>query len=656
MKSNIYVNAMRSLSLHALENSKSGHTGMAMSASPITYTVYTKHINIESTNPKWINRDRFVLSGGHGCLSIYTIFHFSGLISLDEMKAFRSGPKNVAGHPEYRQSNFIDASTGPLGQGIANGVGMAIAEKYLEKRWDTLKGLIDHHTFVVCGDGDLQEGISYEAMSVAGKLNLNKLIILHDSNEYQLDSDVKKVNIENIKMRVESQGWKYLTCDSNPKSIDLCIKLAKQSKDAPTFIEVKTIIGEGVSTASSCKAHGCPVNQLEIDLANQYYNMDYSDWTWPKNIYDHFETNVIQRGSHKYEEWNKLLNHYLTTHPEETKQFLNNFDDNFEDFSSIISLDDIVVKNDATKTYLKTFFDKLSNTKDIMTLCADVASTTNCKIGNNSFNDGVPAPYVMLGVREFSMAAIQNGILFHKGVKCISGLFLSFVDYLKGAMRVGAMTKLPSIYVLTHDTYKVGPDGPTHQPYDQLPMLRAIDNVYVLRPCDEVETYASLKRAFNAKNSTNCLILTRQGTPSGYPTSVDKFEYGGYVIHNEQDADITLVASGSEVEIAMNAVNSLKEVFNMKAKVVSCPCLKLFLEQDPSYIERTLSSFNGVITIEASSESLWYELSKYTKKVRTIKATKFGESKDGNKLYNEMGFNVENIVEKCQELINEKNF
>ncbi|MGL4952029.1 MAG: transketolase [Mycoplasma sp.] len=656
MESNKYINAMRNLALQALEKSKSGHSGMAMSAAPLTFTLYTNHINIEASNPKWINRDRFVLSGGHGCLSIYTVLHFSGLISLEEMQEFRQGLENVAGHPEYDKNNFIDASTGPLGQGIANAVGMAIAEKYLEHRWSNLKGLIDHHTYVVCGDGDLQEGISYEAMSIAGKLKLNKLIMLHDSNDFQLDSDVKKVNDENIKMRVESQNWNYLTCDGDADSINICIELAKKSKDKPTFIEVKTIIGEGTSAAGSYKAHGFAINHSEIEHANEYYEMNYASWSWPKEIYDYFDSKVIVRGSNKYDEWNKLLNHYLNTNPEETKQLLDNFEDNFEDYSKLLNIDEIKNKNDASKTYLKTFFDQLVDTKDIMTLCADVASTTNCKIGNEIFNDGTPAPYVMLGVREFSMAGIQNGILFHKGVKCISGLFLSFVDYLKSAMRVGAMCKLPSTYILTHDTYKVGPDGPTHQPYDQLPMLRAIDNVYVLRPCDEVETFASLKMAFESKDRTHCLVLTRQGMPSQYPTSIDNFEKGGYIIHDEKDADITLVASGSEVELAMEAVHALKETFNMKAKVVSCPSLKLFLEQDASYIESVLCSFNGAITIEASSETLWYDLSKYTKKVRIIRATKFGKSKDGNKLYNDMGFNVENIIEKCQELINEKNF
>ncbi|MGL4947865.1 MAG: transketolase [Mycoplasma sp.] len=656
MEQNKYVSALRSLALHALEKSKTGHSGMAMSAMPLTFSLYTKHINIEETNPKWINRDRFVLSGGHGCLSIYTILHFSGLISLDEMKQFRQGPKNVAGHPEYTETNFIDASTGPLGQGVANGVGMAIAEKYLEHRWAKLKGLIDHHTYVVCGDGDLQEGISYEAMSIAGKLKLNKLIMLHDSNDYQLDSDVQKVNNENIKMRVESQNWNYLTCGNNPEEINLCIELAKKSTSRPTFIEVKTIIGEGTTAAASFKAHGFAINGSEIEFANRYYDMQYTDWNWPQDIYNYFKENVIDRGSSKYDEWNKLLNYYLSTNPEEVKQFLAHFDGEFEDYSKLLDITKISTTGDASKTYLKTFFDQLVDTQDIMTLCADVASTTNCKIGNKIFNDGEPAPYVMMGVREFSMAAIQNGILFHKGVKCISGVFLSFADYLKSAMRVGAMCKLPSTYILTHDTYKVGPDGPTHQPYDQLPMLRAISNVYVLRPCDERETFASLKMAFDSKQRTHCLVLTRQGMPSSYNTDIEKFNYGGYVIHEEADADITLIASGSEVELAMNAVKGLKDTFNINAKVVSCPSLKLFLEQEDEYIEETIKSFAGVITIESSSESLWYELSKYTKKVRTIKATKFGKSKDGNILYNDMGFNVENIIEKCQELINEKNF
>lgn len=653
---NKYVNAMRSLALQTLANAKSGHPGMAMSSAPLTYTLYTQNINIESTDPKWINRDRFVLSGGHGCLSIYTIFHFAGFISLDEMKMFRQGLDVVAGHPEYSKKNFVDASTGPLGQGTANAVGMAIAEKYLSNRWDKLKGLIDHYTYCVCGDGDLQEGISYEAMSIAGKLKLNKLIFLHDSNDFQLDSAVKDVNIESIKMRAESQGWNYLACSNNLDEINHCIQIAKHSVDKPTFIEVKTIIGEGISVAKSNKAHGFGINDAEIENANKYFEMQYDKFNFPKEVYEHFSENIVKRGNKKYAEWNQLLNKYKSEFPKDVEVFLKHCNDDFSEYNDLLNVDAITHKNDATKTYLKQFFDQLKTTRDIITLSADLASTTNCKIGDNSMNvDGV-SPYIMVGVREFSMAAIQNGILLHKGLKSICGTFLSFSDYLKSALRVGAICGLPSIYVLTHDTYKVGPDGPTHQPYDQITMLRAIENVEVLRPADEKETLACLKIALASKDQTYCLVLTRQALPSSYNTSIANTNLGAYVVHEETDADITLIASGSELELAINSVQALKDTFNMKAKVVSCPCLKTFLLQDKKYIEKTLSSHNGVISIEASSDKYWYELSHYCKKVRTISATKFGKSMDGNKLYNDMGFNIDNVIEKCQELINEKNY
>lgn len=648
-----YLNAMKSLAIQALHNSKSGHSGMAMSAANITYVLYTRHINITQHDCKWLNRDRFVLSGGHGCLSIYTIFHLSSLIDKNEILKFRNGSKWYPGHPEFEDYNYIDASTGPLGQGVANGVGMAIAQKYLANQWKPISKLIDHYTYVVCGDGDLQEGVAYEAMSVAGKLKLNKLIMLYDSNDWQLDSAVKVVNNEDIKKRVESQNWKYLKCSNDINEIDKCIDEAKLA-DKPTFIEVKTIIGEGISCANSNKAHGATIDDKELENFNKYYNVNYKNFEFEKDIYDHFHKNVVERGDKKYNEWKSLLNEYLEKEPKLTQQFINNFKGDFENLDKYLDVKKITKLNDATKAYLKQYFSQLSKCEDILTLSADLASTTNCKIGDGVFNEDDKSPYIMMGVREFSMAAIQNGILYHGGLRCFSGTFLSFIDYAKSALRVGAMAKLPSNYILTHDSYKVGPDGPTHQPYDQIPMLRAIDNVYVLRPCDEKEMLGCLSLCLNNKNKTYNLVLTRQGMDSSYATSSKDVEKGAYTIHGDSNCDLTLIASGSEVELAMKSISEIKTKLGLSVKVVSCPSLKLFLSQSEKYISETIKSKLGVISIEASSDTYWYELSNYTKnKIKTIRASSFGESNNGDLVYNEKGFNIQSIVKKCKEFKNE---
>lgn len=650
-----YLNAMKNLSLQALNNAKSGHPGMAMSASNITYVLYTNFINIDKNNPKWINRDRFVLSGGHGCLSIYSIFHFAELVDRKEILNFRKGSSWYPGHPEYSKNNYIDASTGPLGQGIANGVGMAIAQKFLENRWQQISELIDHYTYIVCGDGDLQEGISYEAMSVAGKLKLNKLIILYDSNDYQLDSKVTDVNNEDIKKRVESQNWNYILCTNEIEEIKDSIDKARHS-DKPTFIEVKTIIGEGTTVEKSNLAHGCLISENELMHANKYYQTNYKDFEFPEDIYEHFKKLVVDRGNKKYQEWENKLNEYKQKEPELVQEFLNNFDNKFEDFSKYLDVSDISKINQPTKNYLKDYFKQLNECNDIITLSADLASSTNCKIGSGTFNYDYKSPYIMLGVREFSMSAIQNGILYHGGLKSFAGTFLSFIDYAKSSIRVGAMSKLASNYILTHDTYLVGADGPTHQPYDQIPMLRAIENVYLIRPCDEREMLGGLGLCLNNIDKTYCLILTRQPTQSIHDTKPYMVVKGAYIIYEDSNSpDITLIASGSEVDLATAAIEAIHEAYKMTVKVVSCPSLKLFLEQKPKYIKETIKSKCGVISIEASNDTYWYELSNYTKKVKTIRAKSFGYSKDGAKLYNEKGFNVDTIIKKCQELVNEKN-
>lgn len=652
----LYLNAMRSVALQAIYNAGQGHTGMAISAIPIIYTIY-RNMNIEKSDPKWINRDRFILSAGHGSMALYSLFYLSGLIDLKDIKNYRNGSKITAGHPEITSDNYIDCATGPLGQGIANAVGMAIAEKYLANYWKKLNGIIDHYTYVVVGDGDLQEGICYEAMSLAGKLKLNKLIVLHDSNDFQLDSKVTAVNNENLKMRIESQNWKYLKCKNDILAIDKCIKLAKKS-NTPTFIEVKTIIGEGTSAANSFKAHGLKITKDEIINANHYFGMNFDNFNFPKEIFKHFQKNIIDKGHQHYLKWKDQLNIQKKKNSKLVKDFEKSLQKSYYN-PKIQKIIDELKKNDAivpTKTYFKEFFNltKKYEIKDILTLSADLASTTNCCNDEKTFNDDVNASYIMMGIREFCMGAVQNGILLHQGLKAFSGTFLTFSDYIKPAIRVGAMCLLPSYYILTHDSYLVGGDGPTHQPYDQLSMLRAIENVYDLRPCNRNEFANGMLLALNKPNYTFCFILTRQNV--NVKTTIDNdLKHGAYILKNTDNADYALIASGSEVELIFNHCEEIENTLKVKIKIISAPIPKLFLEQKPSFIKNIIDAKKGVMVVEASNDGNWYQLQQYCNFFTFIKAYKFGASMDGDKVYKKQGFSVENIINELRKIDNNYN-
>lgn len=648
-----YLNAMRSVALQSILNAGQGHTGMAISAIPLIYSLYTKNININIKDGKWINRDRFVLSAGHGSMSLYSLFFLSNLIDINEIKKYRQENSKTPGHPEFekQRNNYIDCSTGPLGQGIANAVGMAIAESYLSKKWKKLNGLIDHYTYVVIGDGDLQEGVCYEAMSLAGKLKLNKLIVLHDSNDFQLDSSVVMVNNENIKKRVESQNWLYLKTNNSVENINECIERAKKSKK-PTFIEVKTIIGEGTSAQNSFKAHGLKVTKQELENANKHFKMNYDDFKIDQEIFNYFSQNVVSRGLKKYEEWEKLFNSYKEKYPKLITEFLNDFNGVYDEnkfkkiFNDFLKINDVV----PTKNYLKEFFNICNKNKvnNIITLSADLASTTFCKNNDVAFNQNKNSPYIMVGIREFAMGCIQNGILLHSGLKSFSGTFLSFADYIKPAIRVGALSNLASLYVFTHDSYLVGGDGPTHQPYDQLAMLRAIQNVYDIRPCNRYEFAAALKICLQSLNKTYALILTRQNVDVKTSIVDNDLKKGAYIL--KEGTDICIIANGSEIELVTKNIDTIEKTTKCSIKIVSAPIFKLFLEQDEKFIKEITTAKYGILGIECSNDANWYQLLKYSKKLELIQASTFGKSMDGNELYKQKGFNIVNIIKKINQL------
>lgn len=652
IKANYFVNAIRSMGLQAIMNAKQGHPGMTISAAPITYATYVAGINIATENPKWINRDRFVLSGGHGSMSLYPILHFSRLIELDQIKNFRQKISGMPGHPENISNPYIEASTGPLGQGLANAVGMAIAEAYLSEQYKELPGLIDHHTFAIVGDGDLQEGISYEVMSLAGKLNLHKLIVLHDSNKFQLESSVDKVNIENIEERVKSMNWNFVSCTNDPYSIIKAIKNAKKphKDNKPTFIQVSTIIGEGISVANSFNAHGTSVSAEDLKMFNEHFECNFDNWNFDGNIYYHFYQNVVKKGNDKYKKWQELLEEYKKSKPEIVEQFIKQTNNEFVDLNTIVNSSDLP-KDKATRVVAGTIMKKITeaNIKDIFVMSPDISKSTNIAVSDKYFNDDKSSNMLLVGIREFGMMAMQNGMQLHGGLRVISSSFLAFCDYLKSALRLAAISHINPLIIFTHDSIAVGSDGPTHQPIEQVGTLRSIPNLQVYRPCDETEVLAAMFDSLNKVNTyPTSIVLSRQNLKSYSTTNIENtIKLGGYPIYNEtlSEPDFVICASGSEVELAIKTSELLDKEFSFSTKVFSVPNLNKFLTNEN--LDSKLKARYGVVSLEASNDTMWYKLATLINThFLSVNINKFGYSIEGNENYEYLGFNPISVAAK----------
>ncbi len=633
------IGAIRYIGLKAIQEAKGGHVGMTISAAPITYILFTKFIKINPENGKWINRDRFVLSGGHGSMSLYPIFYFANLLTLDDIKKFKTEDSKTPGHPEYENNidNFIDASTGPLGQGFAMAVGMAIAQKHISNKLGKYSDLIDNFTYVICGDGDLQEGITYEASAIAGKYELNKLIVLHDSNKYQLDSSVEKVSIENLKQRFESNNWNYLKCSNDPKEIAAAIKKAQLSKSKPTFIEVETIIAEGLKSQSSNKGHHGVVSNEDLNEFLKYHDLDFKNWNIDSKIIEHFQKTIIERGNKEVAKWNKKL-----AKANQNKEFnkLWNILISSKDYQQLFNRIKIKENNLATRVYLKTFLQSIKDFNPfVIATCADLVSSTNVAITNETIlENGQSLP---IGIREFAMGAIVNGIsLYAKGIKAIGGTFLVFSDYIKSAIRLGALMKVPSVYAFTHDSYLVGGDGPTHQPYDQLPMLRAIENLNVYRPADEEELRYFLGVAFNSSPDSSAIILSRQNIKSlNSKMKYSDLEKGIHIVKDCKNPDYIIAASGSEVQLALEISQSINNI-----RIISIPCLDLATKMSKKEKNKYFKAKKLFLTIEASADYKWFALHLNSQNNEHIGAYTFGKSMDGEILYSQKGFNKQSIL------------
>ena len=658
------INTIRTLSIDMIEKANSGHPGLPMGAAPMAYVLWTEYMNHNPKNSKWFNRDRFILSAGHGSALLYSLLHLSGYdLSIDDLKNFRQLGSRTPGHPEVHHTDGVEATTGPLGQGIAMAVGMAMAERFLANKYnrDGLS-IVDHYTYAMVGDGDLMEGISHEAASLAGHLKLGKLVVLYDSNDISLDGDLSRSFSDQTAKRFEAYGWQVLRVkDGNDiKAISQAIKEAKVNTSQPTLIEVKTVIGYGSPNKSgSSKAHGAPLGKDEVQLTKQAYGWDYPDFYVPEEVYADFRKKVIDSGESAEEEWNQLFKTYKESHPElaaELEASLNGelpagWDQDLPVFTT--GVDTLATRASSGKV-LNAIAKKVPF---LIGGSADLFESNKNYV--NDAGDFGPDHYagrnMWFGVREFAMGAALNGMALHGGVKVQGGTFFVFSDYLKPAIRLAAIMNVPVTYVFTHDSIAVGEDGPTHEPVEQLAGLRAIPNLSVIRPADANEVQAAWRLALESKDQPTALILTRQNVPTLEGTAEQAYEgvkRGAYVISKgeKEVPDALLIATGSEVQLAIRAQAALKEK-GIDVNVVSMPSWDRFEKQDDAYKNEVLpENVRARLAIEMASPLGWKQYVGDQGKVLAIDT--FGASGNGNKIIEEYGFTVENVVSQVEKLIN----
>ena len=642
------INAVRMLSVDAIEKANSGHPGLPLGAAAFTYELWANHLSINPDDQKWINRDRFVLSAGHGSAMLYSLLHLFGFgLTIDDLKEFRQVDSLTPGHPEYKHTNGVECTTGPLGQGIAMAVGMAMAEEHLAAMYnkDDLK-LIDHYTYVVCGDGDLMEGVALEAISLAGTLNLNKLIVLYDSNKITIEGSTDLAFREDVVKKFEACGWctREVTDGNNLMEINEAINSAKKDPH-PTLIKINTKIGYGSPVANSSKAHGSPLGADNLKATKEYFGYSEEPFHVDEDVYENIKSH-IENKKIIYEGWKRVEHLYKEKYPEDYKNLMDVYENkkkesflNEEDFYSFD-------KDLATRANSGEIINRIANKVNyLFGGSADLAPSNNTHM-NNSSNFSAEdrlGNNINFGIREHAMGAITNGILLHGGLRSYCGTFLVFSDYMKPALRLASLQMLPNIFVLTHDSIGVGEDGPTHQPVDQIPMLRSIPNMIVFRPADGFETAVAWKVAMNSTSTPLCLILTRQKLKR-LNSNINACK-GAYIIKKEEgELEKIVIASGSEVSIALEAAEGLKGV-----RVVSMPSMELFEAQPSEYREEVLpSNIEKRISVEAASTFGWAKYVGF--KGVSIGMESFGMSGPGPEVFEYFRITSSRIREELEKL------
>lgn len=655
--SNLSIATIRSLGIDTINKANSGHPGMVLGSAPALYTLFNKELNIYNKEAEWINRDRFVLASGHASALLYSMLHLTGFdVTIDDLKNFRQLNSRTPGHPEIEMTHGVDASSGPLGQGIPMATGMAMAEKFLASQYNKENfDIIDHYTYVLCGDGDMQEGVTYEAASLAGHLSLGKLIVLYDANKVTLDGPLSMSFSENVKKRYEACNWQVLEVkDGNDiNEIHKAIKKGKKEQFKPTLIIVNTVIGFGSANQGTNKVHGAPLGKEDGKNAKLSYGFDHDEFYVPEEVYEDFKKKTIKRGKSKFNKWNKLFNEYKEQYPTEAKQLEDAIAGKYS-----LNIDELlknypVGHNDATRnTSLEVIQEVAKQNPTFLSGTADLASSTKTKIKDeDDFSvENYNGRNLVFGIREFAMVAIMNGMTLHKGVKVSAGGFLVFSDYFKAAVRMACLMKLPIILPLSHDSIAVGEDGPTHQPIEQFAMLRSIPNMHVIRPGDAVEMAAAWKLAIESTENPTALILTRQNVETMENSSVEGVSKGAYVIGKEENhLDAIIIASGSEVNLAMKAKKVLLEK-GIDVRVVSMPCQEFFDQQDEQYKEAVLpNAMRKRLSVEMASSFGWH---KYVGLDGiTMSINEFGKSAPAQDVIQSYGFTVDGVVENIKKLL-----
>lgn len=655
--SNLSVNAIRFLGIDAIEKSKSGHPGIVMGAAPMAYSLFTKELRINPSQPNWINRDRFILSAGHGSMLLYGLLHLSGFedVTMDEIKNFRQWGSKTPGHPEFGHTTGVDATTGPLGQGISTATGFAQAERFLAAKYNR-DGfpIFDHYTYVICGDGDLMEGVSSEAASYAGLQKLEKLIVLYDSNDINLDGETKDAFTESVRARYDAYGW-HTDLVTDGTDVDTIFAAIEKAKAAgkPSLIEIKTVIGYGSpSKAGSNAAHGAPLGPEEAEATRKALDWNYAPFEIPAEVYADFKANVADRGAAAYDAWVKLVEDYKVAHPELAAEVTSILEG--RELAELTESDFPVYENGFSQATRNSSQDAINAAAAVLPNffggSADLAHSNMTVIKGEGLQDSANPlnRNIQFGVREFAMGTILNGMATHGGLRVFGGTFFVFSDYVKAAVRLSALQGLPVTYVFTHDSIAVGEDGPTHEPIEHLAGLRAMPNLNVFRPADARETQAAWYLSLTSKSTPSALVLTRQNLTVEEGTAFDKVAKGAYVVYEAAGFDTILLASGSEVNLAVKAAKEL-EAAGTKVRVVSVPSTELFDAQDAAYKEEILpNTIRRRLAIEMGATQSWYKYVGLDGKVLGIDT--FGASAPAQTVIDNYGFTVENVVKLVGEL------
>ena len=657
------TNALRFLSIDAVQKANSGHPGMPMGMAEIATALWKNHLNHNPSNPYWFNRDRFVLSNGHGSMLLYSLLHLTGYdLSIEDLKNFRKLKSKTPGHPEYDLQYGIETTTGPLGQGIANAVGMAISEKILASQFNTSEEMpINHFTYAFLGDGCLMEGVSHEACSFAGTHNLGKLICFYDQNGISIDGEIENWFTDDSVKRFDSYGWQTIEVDGhNVEHINEAIVSAKNEVKKPTMIFCKTTIGYGSpAKAGTADAHGAPLGDDEILKTRKALDWNHEPFKVPESVYEFW--NAVDRGLEINDEWNSLMETYKSKNPEKhdelTRRISNdmpiNFDESYKNFLNQCNEENTsMATRKASQLCLDYFVKELP---ELVGGSADLTPSNNTfsKSSSTFSNENPSGNHINYGVREFGMSAIMNGMVLHGGIKPYGATFLVFTDYARNAVRLSALMGLPNIFVYTHDSVALGEDGPTHQPVEHLVTLRSTPNLNSWRPADLVETAVAWKNAVTSVNTPTCLIFSRQNT-SPIKRSEDQIkaiENGGYLLSDQENANITLIASGSELQLALDAAEILQKDHGVISNVVSMPCLDTFLDQSEAYQSSVVKEDLPSLVIELSHPNSWYKILNKSDKVLGIET--FGESAPANILLEHFGFTTPNVVELAKSLLDE---